>query len=958
MPASLPDNNNLAIVDDSDGAVIRPNLFNLNQKTVRLSPSGAGASQYTASPQPLGFDPAADQGGTPLTGLGDDDSRLIRLPFSFPFYGQRYDSVYVNSDGNLTFTLGDNASSPRSLGRALAGPPRILPFFEDLDPSQPSASVRFFSAADRAVLTWDGVPQWVQQGTGARQIFQVALYSDGRIDFHYQNVTISEAVVGIAPGGGQGGSTTADFSVGVPSPSSGAIAEIFSASTEMDFVTISQKFYRNHDDVYDYVVLYNNLGLTEGAQAFATERNIRNRVLGAGTFLRDNPIFDQGADYGSPLRLQSFLDMGPLSNYPVDPKQVVPIFASSRNTALSILGQETGHRFLAYARYLDPLSGLPSLGLLGRSNAHWSFYFNSDASVVEGNRIQDHGAGQSPRFLTTDTVLHYGPFDQYLMGLRSPADTPASFLVRSPSIGLPPSSSPQPGVSFDGTRQDVTVQMIVDAEGKRIPDSTVAQKHFNYAFVLLIQAGTQPSASDLAQLDRVRQAWEQFYDAGVDNRATANTSLVKQLRLSAWPAAGVLKGSPATATVAVAAPLAAKLDVLLGADSSVIAVPPSVTIPAGSASASFPITGNQLGVAELTARAGDPSYEVSQVLVQVREDGTQLHLDLVSGGDQLGGRGLALAQPIVWRVHDDNDLPFSGVAVSFAPSADGAVNPARGVTGLDGQVSVSWQLASAGAANALRASLDAAPSVSTMISATGGDRPVFALAGVVNAASFTNAESGTAAAVSPGGLYSIFGTALASRAIAASSFPLPTSLGSATVKVGGLAAPMLYVSPTQINFQAPFEIPSGATTSITVSTTAGGSGPVTLAQAGVHPGVFFDTATGLGAIVQNSDGALTSTRPARAGDFLQLYATGLGAVSPPALSGVPALVSPLARTTAQPQVTIAGQPATIAFSGLAPGFAGLYQVTLQVPSGVPSGRQSVVLTIGDRRANAVFVMIQ
>ncbi|MBI3696914.1 MAG: hypothetical protein HY238_19030, partial [Acidobacteria bacterium] len=684
QPRVLPDIGSLAVVDDSEGAVIRPNLFDLNGRSVRFAPSGAVASQYAALPQPLGFDADAAQAGLALTGLGDDDSRLVRLPFAFPFYGQRYDSVYINSDGNLTFTIKDDASTNRSLGRAVSGPPRIFPFFEDLDPFQRDAAVRYFAAPDRAVVTWDRVPQWVRVGIGARQTFQVALYPDGRIEFHYRDININKAVVGIAPGGTRNGETAAHFSAGMASPVGGAIAEIFSASTELDVVAISQKFYRSHEDAYEYVVLFNSLGLTEGPGTFASERNIRNRVLGIGNILRASPVFDAGDEFGSPLRLQSFLNMGPLTNYPANPTDVLPLFATSRNTTLTILGQESGHRFLAYARYLDPTTNQPSLGLLGRDNAHWSFFFNSDASVVEGNRIVDLGEGQSPRFLTTATVQHYSAVDQYLMGLRPASEAPPTFLVRNPSLPISPSSGPQAGRSFDGTRQDITVQMIADAEGRRVPDATVAQKHFNFAFVLLVQQGAQPASEDLAQLERVRLAWEQFFNAAVDNRGTANTGLVKQLRLSTWPAGGVLTGSPASATVSIAALLNRDLAVQLAtSDSALVTVPASVTIPAGRTSVSVSISGIRQGVAELTARVSDPAYEVSRTFVQVRTDPTQLRLETVSGGDQQGVRGAMLLQPVVFRLRDENDVPFSGVSVNFVASGDGAAIPPRLVTDPD-----------------------------------------------------------------------------------------------------------------------------------------------------------------------------------------------------------------------------------------------------------------------------------
>jgi uncharacterized protein (TIGR03437 family) len=946
--APLPDIGNIAILDDSEGAVIRPNLFDLKQRTIRFSPSGATADRYSASNEALQFDATGAERGSPLAGLQDDDFREIRLPFAFPFFGSRYESLFVNSDGNLSFTAGDRAISSRNLSRAVGGPPRIFPFFADLDPAQPESAVRYYGAPDRAVFTWDRVPQYAARGIGPRQKFQAVLYAEGRIEFHYLDITINEAVVGIAPGHLRNDVAAADFSAGFPSPGAGAIAEIFSSVTDVDVTVVTRKFFRNHDDSYDYLVLFNNMGLPAGPGAFAFLMHIRNRVQGIGTLLREGPIFDNGAEFGSPARLQAFLNLGPIANYPANPGQVIPVFASSGNTALTILGQEAGHRFLAYPRFLDPANNRPSIALLGRDNAHWSFFFNSDASVVEGNRIEDRGAAQSPRFRTTATVQRYSALDQYLMGLRPASETPPSFLVRNPTLGFA-SDSPRAGVEFDGVRQDITVEMIIAAEGRRVPDSSVSQKHFNYAFALLIREGTQPSAEDLGQLERMRTEWERFFAAAVDNRGSARTSLARQLRLSTWPAGGVMRGSTAPATVSIGSPLSTPLMVNLATDAGLLAVPSSVTIAAGSTSAAFSISGLRAGVAELTARVADSAYDVSRTLVQVRDDASQLRWEVLSGNNQRGGRGSPLAEPILLRLWDENETPYAGVPVTFTVSGDGAATPPRATTDAEGRVRVSWRLATSGG-NTLRAAVDGAPGVSAQVTATALDRPAFSAAGVVQAATFNTA-------VSPGGLGTIFGVALAAESSAASTLPLPASLSSTSVTVNGQAAPLLYVSPSQVNFQVPFEI-TGSTAEVVVTTAAGASAAVRIPVAAVQPGIFYNTTSGLGAIVHNRDGAPTSQRPARPGDFLQVYATGLGAVLPTVLSGFPAPVSPLAVTLRQPQVTIAGLPAPVAFSGLAPGFAGLYQLTVQVPDGVASGRQPVVLTVSGARSNEAFVFLE
>ena len=64
--------------------------------------------------------------------------------------------------------------------------------------------------------------------------------------------------------------------------------------------------------------------------------------------------------------------MGPLSNYPADPTERILLLGE--NNTLSVMGQEAGHRFLVFVRFRDPVSGQPSFDLLGRDQAHWSFF--------------------------------------------------------------------------------------------------------------------------------------------------------------------------------------------------------------------------------------------------------------------------------------------------------------------------------------------------------------------------------------------------------------------------------------------------------------------------------------------------------------------------------------------------------------------------------------------------------
>jgi uncharacterized protein (TIGR03437 family) len=105
-------------------------------------------------------------------------------------------------------------------------------------------------------------------------------------------------------------------------------------------------------------------------------------------------------------------------------------------------------------------------------------------------------------------------------------------------------------------------------------------------------------------------------------------------------------------------------------------------------------------------------------------------------------------------------------------------------------------------------------------------------------------------------------------------------------------------------------------------------------------------------------GAFPGSRPARIGEYISIYATGLGDVTNRPGLGSPSLANPLAMTLVAPVVRIGGVPATVTFSGLAPGFSGLYQVNVQVPAGAPTGADvPVVLTIGGETSNTATIAV-
>ncbi len=216
--------------------------------------------------------------------------------------------------------------------------------------------------------------------------------------------------------------------------------------------------------------------------------------------------------------------------------------------------------------------------------------------------------------------------------------------------------------------------------------------------------------------------------------------------------------------------------------------------------------------------------------------------------------------------------------------------------------------------------------------------------GVLNSASF--APPGYP--ISPGGFVSLYGTGFGSTAATASSLPLKTTLAGVQVTINGILAPVysVAVSPiAQISAIVPFGV-TGSTATIVVSVNQTKSNSVVVPLAATAPGVFSVQAIGIGdAAIRHLNGTVVSAaNPALRGEFVSIYLTGLGAVSPAVNDGVAApAAEPLARITAPVAVYIEGQTANVTFAGLTPTLAGLYQLNIQIPSTVDSGIQNLAV---------------
>ena len=168
---------------------------------------------------------------------------------------------------------------------------------------------------------------------------------------------------------------------------------------------------------------------------------------------------------------------------------------------------------------------------------------------------------------------------------------------------------------------------------------------------------------------------------------------------------------------------------------------------------------------------------------------------------------------------------------------------------------------------------------------------------------------------------------------------------------------LVYVSSNQVNVQVPWELQGQTSAQVKVTIDYSNGNVVSLPLSNFAP-AFFETSAGVVAALDGNNKLVNSANPARRGQVVQLFANGLGPVSNQPASGEPAPGSPLAQTKTPASVTIGGQSASVLFSGLAPGFAGLYQINAIVPAGINPGIAAITIGISGTSSKASGIPVQ
>jgi uncharacterized protein (TIGR03437 family) len=317
--------------------------------------------------------------------------------------------------------------------------------------------------------------------------------------------------------------------------------------------------------------------------------------------------------------------------------------------------------------------------------------------------------------------------------------------------------------------------------------------------------------------------------------------------------------------------------------------------------------------------------------------------------------------PLQLTIFDNcgNNLDSGTVIASFSDGdPDVSLNPLGA-----GQWSATWVPSNAAASATMtlqgvsESGLFGSGTLSGSVAAS-TSTPIIGAGGIVNAAS-------GAPVIAPGAFIAIYGANMGGGVTTASKVPFPTSLGTTQVFLGGQSLPLFFTSAQQIDAIVPYDIAANSSQQLIVQTGDALSQPEPVTVAAAQPGVFTQnqSGSGAGAILGQKPGGVaklnTAANPASAGDALLIFCTGLGTVTPPVTAGAAASTTTLSKTDNPVTVTVGGDNAQVLFAGLAPGFVGLYQVNVIVPSGIDSASDvPVVLTEAGATSAPVTVAIK
>jgi uncharacterized protein (TIGR03437 family) len=363
----------------------------------------------------------------------------------------------------------------------------------------------------------------------------------------------------------------------------------------------------------------------------------------------------------------------------------------------------------------------------------------------------------------------------------------------------------------------------------------------------------------------------------------------------------------------------------------------------------------------ITVSGGAVPLHIPYMVLSPKGLAGAVNLDAVSGDQNPAIAGHIIPDgQVAFQLVDANGGPVTGVPVTFSQGRGSVAVTLSDVSATTDNYGYAYATVTVGSQTG-----------TYVVNATGGGQtyqftgsvsaqPVVGSGGVVNAANFT-------APVAPGSYVSIFGSNLSyttDQNYSAQRLPLTMDQvtvsfdAPATGSLPAISVPghLVYVSPGQVNIQVPWELEGYSSAQMKVTLFEFGFGNVvTVPIANYTPAIFGSSV----AAAEDANGnVISASHPATRGSVIEIFCNGLGPVTNQPSSGDSAVASPLSSTTTPATATIGGATANVSFSGLAPGFPGLYQVNLQVPSNIQAGNQPIIVSIGSVSSPALSLPVQ
>lgn len=546
---------NLIVLQLSDGALGKANLFNLTEHTLRFAPAG---SRYRVEVGALHWDP--DIGPE----LRDFQASLHN--FAFPFSGKSWNSFLVGQAGSIRFGVSKEKVGVDPYGHQDAG--ILLDRFDQLAEVAPtlnrsapaicvflkprmSGTRHLKELPDRVVITWEtnepfgGVLDFSWFKTPNH--FQAVLWRDGSIEMSYKDVTARDAIVGLFPAlSNDAQPVSLHFSsVSNKDGPFAAPYEAFHYLAPPRPEDLSCTIIKALGDNFDFLAYYSDFRIDSQEASTPGDGPVGGNVSGIGDTKHDqNPKtleshctqgkFQQG--FAQPVFVGSNeMQKGPPENAPGGgPREIgfyKKILAKKApggtprpyNYAVGHLGHEIGHRWSAYAGArvhgeAIPLGPWPHWHTALNAPVAFPYSLPIEASTLGGSVWQDNGNGTFTQlrdgYFVPATTYSY--LDLYLMGLVSVKEVPGFFILRD-LVRTGAGADGQP--IFKATRVNIEIEDVITENGPRLPDVSHSQKKFNTGIVVVVEHGKRPSSQLLEQANGIRREWINYWAIATGKRS-------------------------------------------------------------------------------------------------------------------------------------------------------------------------------------------------------------------------------------------------------------------------------------------------------------------------------------------------------------------------------------------------------------------------------------------------------